>query len=283
MSRIGDYLRSLHLGTRVLLITMSLIHIAQFLFLEPWMVSWTYLIPARVWAGQIWRLVTSSFVHGSVFHIAMNLAAFVQLGATLESRLGTVSFLYHILLFAFLASSLHSIIAWIMKVGGNPSEFYGASVGFSGVLFALTVIDAQINEPGPRAVFGLFVVHSRVYPWVMLFVLQLLLRNVSFFGHLSGLFVGYLYTWGVLQWIVPSKAVISAIESRCCCGGRFGFVPADGVETRHWRPFTVFRYHWDDDEDENNGAQRVDGGGFHGTARTLGDDIPQETWDQAQA
>ena len=280
MDRVTDWAYSLHLGTRILVVFMVVVYVIQFLFVDPRWLSSIYLIPAAVFRGELWRLVTAVFVHGGLLHLVFNMLSFTQLGATLETRIGTVSFLYHILLFAVLTSVLHSGIALFMHVGGNSSQFYSASVGFSGVLFALMVIDAHVNEPGPRAVLGLFTVQSRMYPWVMLFVLQLLLRNVSFLGHISGIFVGYLYNTGLLRWAVPSTAVVQSVERRCCPTPRVGFVPAEGINNRAWRPFTVFSPRWADDDDDSVVEQAQDDA-FRGTGRTIGD-VPQETWNEAQ-
>ena len=59
--------------------------------------------------------------------------------------------------------------------------------GLSGILFALIVMEGEVLGGGePRSIFGLFAVPAAAYPWVLLFVYQLLMPGVSFVGHLSG-------------------------------------------------------------------------------------------------
>lgn len=48
---------------------------------------------------------------------------------------------------------------------------------------------------------------SKFYPWVALCIAQLMLPNVSFFGHLAGMAMGYLYIYDFLIYITPSTQV----------------------------------------------------------------------------
>jgi hypothetical protein len=43
-----------------------------------------------------------------------------------------------------------------------------------------------------RSVFGFFSVPAKLYPWVLLVLLQLLMPGISFLGHLGGILSGYL-------------------------------------------------------------------------------------------
>ena len=140
-----ERLNSLKFGTRFLLIFMISIHVIRFLFVDQSLTRNFVMIPALVCRGQFYRLLTSMFLHGGILHLVMNMLSFSQLGASLENRIGTLSFLYHILIFGILSSLLHVIISYVMMIGGDPSPFYTGSLGFSGVLFTLIVIDISID------------------------------------------------------------------------------------------------------------------------------------------
>ena len=43
---------------------------------------------------------------------------------------------------------------------------------------------------------------------------QIMMPNISFLGHLSGLVVGLLFAWGKLTWAVPSYEAIQELESK---------------------------------------------------------------------
>jgi hypothetical protein len=88
------------------------------------------------------------------------------------------------------------------------------SVGFSGVIFALSVVDIYKSAGGSRSIFGFFEVPAKVYPWVLLVVLQLLIPNVSFMGHLSGIVTGTVQAHGGLNCLLPSVDMCRLIEAK---------------------------------------------------------------------
>ena len=68
-----------------------------------------------------------------------------------------------------------------------------SAVGFSGVIFSLATLESFLSPTPTRSVFGLFTVPTRIYPWALLLVLQLM-PGISFLGHFSGLLIGIAYT-----------------------------------------------------------------------------------------
>jgi hypothetical protein len=67
-------------------------------------------------------------------------------------------------------------------------------------------------------VMGMFSVPSRVYPWVLLILIQLMLPHISFVGHLSGLLVGILQSYGCIAFLYPSASLINKLEGSSACG-----------------------------------------------------------------
>jgi hypothetical protein len=113
----------------------------------------------------------------------------------------------------------------------------------------------------------------------MLLIMQLLMRRVSFLGHLSGMIVGYAYYFGMLKFVVPAQTFFAECERKICCfRQRFGYVSAEGQVVGQYRPWTVFQHSWARD-DEEQVLQRVGNGEspFRGTGRTIGggDQTPQ--------
>lgn len=58
----------------------------------------------------------------------------------------------------------------------------------------------------------MFQVPTKLYPWVLLIVLQFMMPNISFLGHLSGILTGGLYAAGWLQWCIPAQDAVHAWE-----------------------------------------------------------------------
>ncbi|OHS97681.1 Clan S-, family S54, Rhomboid-like serine peptidase [Tritrichomonas foetus] len=262
-----EFLHSLHFGTRFLLIFMVVIYLIQFLLLDSKIESYLTFCPAMIIEKfQFWRLISGMFLHGGILHLAMNMLSFTSLGMTFESQVGTLSYFFHILIFGIIEGLIHILIAVIMNVGGDPSAWHSHAVGFSGVLFALIVVDISLSGGEDRSVLGLFLVPSWVYPWVMLLLMSLLVPNASFLGHLSGMVAGYLYQFKVLKFVTPPVRVFSAIERKCCCCclNRLGYIAAEGMAGA--RPWAVFQHTFRNDGDDPERQY-----GFQGTGRTLGD------------
>ncbi|MEM5773656.1 MAG: rhomboid family intramembrane serine protease, partial [Anaerolineaceae bacterium] len=138
-----------------------------------------------IYAGQIWRLVTPMFLHGSVLHIAFNMYALYIIGSGLELYYGHLRYLLLYLLGGF---------------AGNVLSFAfteSASLGASTAVFGL--IAAQ----------GIFIYRNRflfgnragrmLSNIVMIVIFNLVLGaaqpGIDNWGHLGGLLGGLLFAW----------------------------------------------------------------------------------------
>lgn len=80
--------------------------------------------------GQVWRAITPIFLHGSIWHLAMNMFVLVLFGRLLERWIGTPQFALMILLLAVVPNLFQGLSPEWMH--GNP--FF---VGISGVTYGL--------------------------------------------------------------------------------------------------------------------------------------------------
>jgi hypothetical protein len=80
------------------------------------------------------------------------------------------------------------------------------SVGFSGVIFALIVAETHVNNIQHRSFYGLFSVPAAYFPWLLLVLWQFIIPQVSFFGHLSGILAGIMYSKGWLACVTPTPS-----------------------------------------------------------------------------
>eukprot|EP01097_Dermamoeba_algensis_P006807 TRINITY_DN4243_c0_g1_i2.p1 TRINITY_DN4243_c0_g1~~TRINITY_DN4243_c0_g1_i2.p1 ORF type:complete len:211 (+),score=33.15 TRINITY_DN4243_c0_g1_i2:38-670(+) len=143
---------------------------------------------------NLYRLLSAPFFHLSLIHLVMNLMAHLSLSLALERKTGTLLYLYNIFLFSVSTTSLQYGIAYLVfYFSSNGTYLAECSAGFSGVLFALLVFDcSQEGALFNRSIFGMFPVSNKLYPWVLLAVIQIIWPGVSFLGHLSGILIGYL-------------------------------------------------------------------------------------------
>lgn len=174
-------------------------------------------LPSKVVSGfQVYRAYTSVLFHGSLLHVLFNMLALVPLGTELERIMGSVRLLYMMFLLATSSAIFHLIIASVAAY--NPLYAYPflmneCSIGFSGILFSMIVIETSLSGAQSRSVFGLFNVPAQWYPWILLILFQLLMSNVSLLGHLCGILSGFAYTYGLFNYLLPASSFYSSIES----------------------------------------------------------------------
>ncbi len=158
-------------------------------FLRPWLISDPqtgigYFLP-EVRNGEIWRLFTTMFIHGSMAHIIFNMLALFQLGCMIEARQGAGKLLQLVLV-----SQVFSAIAQYCVTG--PS--FG---GMSGVVYALAGY-IWMRGKYDRA-SGLFLDSQNVTMMLVWLVACFtpLIPNIANAAHVVGLAVGLI--WGRLS------------------------------------------------------------------------------------
>ena len=85
-----------------------------------------------IMAGQLWRLLTPMFLHGSILHIGFNMYALVVIGSGLERRFGNWRFLLLYVLGSFGGNVFSFMLSPNPSLGASTSIFglLGAQKGF---------------------------------------------------------------------------------------------------------------------------------------------------------
>lgn len=138
-----------------------------------------------VTSGEFYRLITSAFIHGSIFHLLCNCYALYVIGSQLESFLGKTKYLV-VYFVSALCGNLMSIV--FMR------ESF--SIGASGAIFGLM---------GSLVYFGYHyrvylgnIIKSQIIPLICLnLILGFSLTGVDNFAHIGGLIGGFLITIGL--------------------------------------------------------------------------------------
>ncbi len=131
--------------------------------------------------GQVWRLLTSVFLHIGIVHLIVNMYALYVIGRELEGFLGKTKFLI-IFLISGIVGSLLSVV-----VHDNISA--GASGAIFGLLGSLLYFGYHY-----RLYLGT-VIKTQVIPIIVLnLVIGFLLPGIDNFAHIGGLVGGYLAT-----------------------------------------------------------------------------------------
>jgi membrane associated rhomboid family serine protease len=143
-----------------------------------------YVTAPSAISDEPWRLLTGAFLHNSILHIALNMAALVLLGQQLEQVLGRVRYL---------------ALFFVSALGGGVAVYlFGTtSLGASGAIFGLfsafylVAKRLQVDASSILVTIGINL------------VLTFLVPNISVWGHLGGLVTGAVI--GLVYTQLPSR------------------------------------------------------------------------------
>lgn len=195
-------------------------------------------LPAAITANyEVYRTYTSTVFHMSILHLVFNMLALAPISGGLERILGSVRYSHVLFIIATCNGLLHMVIALV--VAHNPihpdtSFMKQCSIGFSGMIFAMIVMETSLSGSQSRSIFGLFNVPAKWYAWILLILFQLLMPNVSLLGHLCGILSGFAYTHGLFNPLLFGSSTYSAVESfwlMASCVRRPGFIVGGGMPT----------------------------------------------------
>ena len=143
------------------------------------------LVPDLIRQGQIWRLVTATFLHIGFLHLGLNALALIYFGPTVERVLGPARFL-----FLFLLCGVGGGLA------GLAFGSYGLAAGASGAIFGIlgvTIVMAWRWDWGEFKALRSRFVGSLLFLVVANFGIGLLEGGIDDLGHLGGLLTGVLF------------------------------------------------------------------------------------------
>lgn len=135
-------------------------------------------------SGEIWRLVTGTFLHAGIIHLFANMYSLYIIGSQLENFVGKKKFIIIYLLSAISGSLMSSVFSDSLSVGASGAIFglLGSMLyfGYHYRLYLGTVIKTQII---PIILLNLFLGFS--------------LSGIDNAAHIGGLIGGYLATMAV--------------------------------------------------------------------------------------
>jgi rhomboid protease GluP len=173
--------------TYVLLVLILIAFVADLLITQATGQRYLFIVGAQwnqdVAAGWYWQLLTSTFLHANLAHIAFNGYALYILGRDIEGLYGSLWFAV-----IYFLAGLAGSVAWYLFGTADPS------VGASGAIFGLIGAEAAFFLRN-RQLFGAFG-RQRLTNVVVLLVINFLLGftipNVNYIAHLGGLAAGFL-------------------------------------------------------------------------------------------
>ncbi|OJW15242.1 rhomboid family intramembrane serine protease [Mucilaginibacter sp. 44-25] len=155
----------------------------------------------QVLSGQVWRLITGTFLHFSLLHIAGNMLVLIYIGSLLESKLGKWNYLILYLLTGICAS----ITSVVWNHSGVMAGASGAIFGLFGILLAL--LSTNFYEANAKRALlistAIFVAYS-IIP---------IGRQVDHAAHFGGLLSGYAFGWLAYLGLKHQKTLTATLSA----------------------------------------------------------------------
>jgi membrane associated rhomboid family serine protease len=213
MSRSQEILRDIPPTTLWIIGLCTLLYVLQ-LILDLNLNTVTLCPHLVLYLHEYYRIITSCFFHADLMHVGMNMVSTAAISSILEKRFGTLRHLVTTLWSVLLTSCVYILVALFLSLGlGYDSLMYQHALGFSGVIFHMSILECSLAPNRSRSVFGFFSVPSYLYPVALLVALQMFMPNLSFTGHLAGIFMGVLQVFGFLDPISVSDDYLREMES----------------------------------------------------------------------
>ena len=165
---------------------------------------------ATVWYDGDWaRLVVPAFRHTHDIHLYYNMVSLAWKGLEMERRLGSIKYFVTLAVLTVMSSCLYVALALAASdLLEDRTVMTQCAIGFSGVLFAMKVVNIhQGNKEQERTSFFGFLVPLSYSSWLELVIIQVMVPNSSFLGHLGGLLAGVMFVKTPLcslLWLQPA-------------------------------------------------------------------------------
>lgn len=143
--------------------------------------------------GQVWRLLTSAFLHSNLVHIACNMYSLYIIGPQIQQIYGTKKYLIIYIISCIASSSL----SYLMSPNSISVGASGGIFGLMGALLAFAIIERhKIQKKYLSSLMQIIVIN--------LFI-GLSIKNIDNFGHVGGLIGGIVL--GYIIYITSHKKI----------------------------------------------------------------------------
>jgi membrane associated rhomboid family serine protease len=185
-------------------------------------------VGGRFWAGELWQLVTSLFVHIDPISFFFNIIGLWWVGATIEHQVGTRRFLT-----IFFVTGLVSDTVLVLLSGPGGGQPLSAGCGSS--VLALYIAFGTIMDRTPARILGSLVLEARTFMAILIgyvVVVDLSTGSLALLAsHVSAMLLGHVLVGGRGRGIKALWGTLRAKRARrryqVLEGGRRGGKPQD--------------------------------------------------------
>lgn len=140
------------------------------------------MVSPQVMSGEVWRLITSAFLHFGVMHIVFNMIALYNIGYFLETYTGTIKYLI-----IYLVGAVGGNLAVLLSdtISGNTGMTAGASGAIFAILGALLYVAIKDSNSGLSVPNMLSSILFALLPGFYM-------SGISVSAHIGGLVTGFI-------------------------------------------------------------------------------------------
>jgi len=163
--------------------------------MDNWIFQHLGLVPALViLRGEIWQVVTYSFIHRDFWHWFGNMLGIWMFGASFEMSWGRKRFL-ELFFTGVIGAAITTIILSFAHILSSPNV---PTIGASGGVFAILMAFGMVFGDNEIILFPLpFLIKAKYFVLVLIVVTVIFAISgngaTAYLAHLGGLFFGYLY------------------------------------------------------------------------------------------
>lgn len=166
-------------------------------------------VMSKLQSGELWRLFTYMFLHGSLMHILLNMYSLYVIGSQMETFIGKTKYLIVYILSGLTGGLLSSLLS------GN------VSVGASGAIFGL--LGAMLYFGYHYRTYLGGVIKSQIIPIIALnLLIGFMQPNVDNFCHIGGLVGGFLAMMAL--GVEDKSSPVERINGGVCLAILIGFL-----------------------------------------------------------
>ena len=137
--------------------------------------------------GEVWRLLTSAFLHSNLVHISCNMYSLYIIGPQIQQTYGTKKYLIIYIISCITSSSL----SYLMSPNSISVGASGGIFGLMGALLAFAIIERhKIQKKYLSGLMQIIVIN--------LFI-GLSIKNIDNFGHVGGLIGGIVLGYSIYR------------------------------------------------------------------------------------
>ncbi|MDQ0217653.1 rhomboid family intramembrane serine protease [Peribacillus cavernae] len=166
---------------------------------DEWIYSWGGLTKESVIDGELYRLLTYSFLHSGMMHFLSNMVFTIIAAPAIEKLIGKMKFItlfFFSIFMAALAVILIPTAPYYLNVGESGFGYSLFGFYFYLVLFKKNVIDKESSKT-----IMVFIAVS----WIT----TLIIPNISISAHIGGFIAGWLYAFFINKSLTRLKAMNS--------------------------------------------------------------------------